>query len=792
MAESEFHLRLERLARSRIAAQKGDIEHSIRQIAAGNPLGAERTTQRSVDRIAAKAGIPARDATAVAASIARTADAIDRRGGAEGGPEALQGPTIDFVGVEFLARGRIAANAVGRVVLRNGRAQGTGFLVGAGLFITNNHVIASPAEAAGMLVEFDYESADDGGARPVTTFALDPRRCFVFDPVDRLDFTLIALNERVSGRKQLVDFGYMPLSDAPDKHMLGEIANIIQHPQGRMKQVVVRENSLVSRDETHQVLHYIADTEPGSSGSPVCNNEWEPIALHHWGGPALELTGADGRPLPRDINEGIRISAIVGALRRGRPRSAGDGAATVREVLSLWDSRPRRGPVAPEGGGTAVEAAGGFGSPRLGPDGAVTWTFPIEISVRAPFAGAPRGERPSAPAAGLETSSAAPRAAERRRASATDFEDRGGYEPGFIPGFVVPLPGTDRVPYRLAENSEAADGDDPHELRYHHFSIKLNAERRLAAFTACNIDGRRAVAVNRRDKTTNISPTLSDLGVESLGAEASDDFSPDPRVPDAEQMAREFYEDQVVPGFDKPVFPGSDATKEERSAYQRAMNERTARMFQKGHLIMRGDPAWGTAEEALAAEADTFFYTNAAPQLGYFNQGSPEDRPGAKGKLRWRAVETYVLRNAVTTRQRICVFAGPVFDENDIDYRFGSKLPLRFWKVVVWAEGGTLRSIALLADQGPVLKKLTQGVPERAEAFDDEEELARVSEFLTTVEEIEGLTHLDFGAEVRGGDVRRGRRRGAPAVDAGPDVLIPRSGAAGRRMPARGRRPRPS
>ena len=219
---------------------------------------------------------------------------------------------------------------------------------------------------------------------------------------------------------------------------------------------------------------------------------------------------------------------------------------------------------------------------------------------------------------------------------------------------------------------------------------------------------------NRRDKTTNTSPTLSDLGVESLGAEASDDFSPDPRVLDAEQMAREFYEDQVVPGFDKPVFPGSNATKEERSAYQRAMNERTARMFQKGHLIMRGDPAWGTAEEALAAEADTFFYTNAAPQLGYFNQGSPEDRPGAKGKLRWRAVETYVLRNAVTTRQRICVFAGPVFDENDIDYRFGSKLPLRFWKVVVWAEGDTLRSIALLADQGPVLKKLTQGVPERA------------------------------------------------------------------------------
>ena len=89
----------------------------------------------------------------------------------------------------------------------------------------------------------------------------------------------------------------------------------------------------------------------------------------------------------------------------------------------------------------------------------------------------------------------------------------------------------------------------------------------------------------------------------------------------------------------------------------------------------------------MAAEADTFFYTNAAPQLGFFNQGSPVNRPGAKGKLRWRAVESYVLRNAFTMRQRICVFAGPVFDEDyDVEYRDGAKVPMRFWKLVVWAE----------------------------------------------------------------------------------------------------------
>jgi endonuclease G, mitochondrial len=69
----------------------------------------------------------------------------------------------------------------------------------------------------------------------------------------------------------------------PVSHSLGEVANIVQHPDGRLKEVVLRENRLVARLDT--VLHYVADTEPGSSGSPVFNNQWQAIALHHWGGP---------------------------------------------------------------------------------------------------------------------------------------------------------------------------------------------------------------------------------------------------------------------------------------------------------------------------------------------------------------------------------------------------------------------------------------------------------------------------------------------------------------------------
>ncbi|MFC5770887.1 DNA/RNA non-specific endonuclease [Thauera sinica] len=779
------------LVRQRIAKQGEEIAHSLRQIAAGNPLGAETHEPRLVARIAAKASMPLREAEAVATLVAQTARRIDgvvlqepaseaMQGQVDAVPgrvalrrsaaEALQGPSIDFVGVEFLTRGRLAANAVGRVIFRSGRAQGSGFLVGPGLFLTNNHVIPSADAARQMAVEFDYENDDSGYQRRVTVFAFDPDACYVNDPTDGLDFALLAVGPRLSGDKPIDVFGFMPLSDAADKHMLGEIANIIQHPQGRLKQLVVRENNLVARDDTLQVLHYLGDTEKGSSGSPVCNNDWEPIALHHWGEPAFEVASILGQPLRTDVNEGIRISAIVTALR-GRIGSMGRRSDdAVRSVLGIWDRSARSGPVGPHGEAAAgepnseVHATGSRPamSQRVSSDGIVTWTLPLEISVRMPWAGAPAlAEGTSQAAPPVPSAAPSPPAFVRQTAeSAEDFSDRDGYEPGFIPGFIVPLPEVSNLRYRLARNRFAVHGEDPHELQYHHFSIVMNAERRLAAFTACNINGRRVVAVNRQTKQTNTAPTLEDLGVEALeGAEASDDFSPDPRILDSEQMVRPFYENQKVPGYEKPVFPGRDASEEERRAYHRAMAERTARMFQKGHIVLRGDPAWGTSDDALLAEEDTFFYTNAAPQLGFFNQGSPDDRPSAKGKFRWRAVESYILRNAVTMRKRVSVFAGPVFADSDPEYRFGVKVPMKFWKIAVWHGSEGLQSVALLADQSEVLKQLTKGVPEAAEAYDDEEELARVSEFLTTVEEIEVLTGLRFSDDVRAGDMHRGGER---------------------------------
>ena len=151
------------------------------------------------------------------------------------------------------------------------------------LFLTNNHVIPDVNEAQRYLIEFNYEMGINKQPKLISRFILRPEEFFITNTEDDLDFTIVAVGESTNDEGRLSDFGYCPLIGSDDKHVLGEFVNIIQHPEGDYKQVVLRENQLVTRLD--KVLHYLADTNPGSSGSPVFNDQWEVIALHHWGGP---------------------------------------------------------------------------------------------------------------------------------------------------------------------------------------------------------------------------------------------------------------------------------------------------------------------------------------------------------------------------------------------------------------------------------------------------------------------------------------------------------------------------
>ncbi len=421
--------RIEASARARLTQAADQIDNTLLRVAENNPLGAEQDTDRLVARLQAKAALTRDEATVMARGI----EALTRTDAPKGGEERVYGSTIDFVSSVFLDRGAAACRAVARVAFRDGRAQGSGFLVSPRLFLTNHHVIGSAAAAASFCAEFDYELDRNDRQRDASRFAFDPAGFFETDERDDLDFTLIAIGERLSGPKRLSAFGWCPLSGAGDKHALGEVANIVQHPDGRLKEVVLRENRLVSRLDT--VLHYVADTEPGSSGSPVFNNEWRVIALHHWGGPWRQTADDKGKPVPREVNEGIRISAIVKDLARRAPRM-------VAARRSLLDAAMQAGEAVEEPG-LPPSAAAPDDAPmaRLSADGTITWRLPIEISVRlpsltppAPMAAPPMAAPPVIapdPAPAVERASKKPN---------PDYGGRPGYKPKFIAGHVIELP----------------------------------------------------------------------------------------------------------------------------------------------------------------------------------------------------------------------------------------------------------------------------------------------------------------------------------------------------------------
>lgn len=688
--------RIESSARDRIAACRHQQMESIAAVRGGVPLAAEPDPERAAQRVEAQVRL-APEATLLRHPPIRAV--------AAGGPERIWGPTQDFVGVAFLERGMNAARTVGRVAFSDGRPNGTGFLAAPGLFLTNNHVLESEQDCRAFVVEFDYEVDALGQRRPISRFELAPDEFFITDERDDLDYTLVALGRRLEGASSVESFGYSGLSDAGNKHTLGEVANIVQHPDGRLKEAVLRENRLVSR--LSHVLHYVADTEPGSSGSPVFNNQWQAIALHHWGGPWRQDRGPDGAPVPRFVNEGIRVSAIVGELRERREELGAAQRRRLDEALDLGEStgglpvrRPTPSP-APDGG---VEVR---------PDGTAVWRVPIEIAVGVPGF-ARTAAIASAHAEPLPLRAPSDAEAFRRKVD-RDYDNRKGFRERFLSGHRVPLPAVaGEVAARLARNLQAGPGDDPVELPYEHFSVYLDGTRGLPLLTACNIDGRNLKSINRSSGRVTRAEGLEDDPV----PEARETWYDDPRVEPGRCGDDRLYLDQSVS----------------------AGRNRLGRIFHRGHMVRRLDPCWGSDRSALRAEADTFHFTNCTPQVGAFNSG----------RSLWQGIENHVLDNARVDDLRVCVFTGPVLAVDDPPYRQdvfpGFRVPLRFWKVAVWEDGGELAALALLADQAPVLRE----IPEGAEDLGDVEEL---EEFIATVPWIEEMTGLDFGEAVRSADL---------------------------------------
>ncbi|MFG2134658.1 endonuclease [Streptomyces sp. NPDC048751] len=323
------------------------------------------------------------------------------------GLERLMGRN-NLTGVAFLEGGHLAARSIGRVTVAGpaGGLHGTGFMVSPSLLMTNNHVLRSAEEAGHAVVEFNFQAGLDGLPLAAVAFALEPQRFFATDR--DLDFSVVAVAELGQQGARLADFNWLPLDGAQGKAILGEFVNIVQHPNGEPKQLALRENRII--DLLDRFIHYETDTAPGSSGSPVFNDQWEVVALHH---SAVPKTDGEGRLLATDgtvwrqgmgehrlawkANEGVRISRVLEALSR---LTLTGTAARLRDELFKppAPAAPRAGGRVSQttaGAGTAVEGSGtGLvrsgravdGSAPTRPDqvtsrGAVGVTVPLRITV---------------------------------------------------------------------------------------------------------------------------------------------------------------------------------------------------------------------------------------------------------------------------------------------------------------------------------------------------------------------------------------------------------------------------
>jgi hypothetical protein len=209
-------------------------------------------------------------------------------------------PTLLYV--SFLEEGLRRAKSVCRLLVTAGRKRytGTGFRITDDLILTNHHVLyygdddaKQPASAAEAW--FGWEADLAGVPTTPTVLTCDVRT--IRGRPER-DWAVIGVADTIP-----VDYPVLPISSTPIEVGVDDRVYIIQHPGGSPKMIGMHHNLVRFVDD--QVVQYWTDTEGGSSGSPVFDESWSVIALHHRWGERVN----DGQT--EYYNQGQRIHGIV-------------------------------------------------------------------------------------------------------------------------------------------------------------------------------------------------------------------------------------------------------------------------------------------------------------------------------------------------------------------------------------------------------------------------------------------------------------------------------------------------
>ena len=141
--------------------------------------------------------------------------------------------------------------------------------------------------------------------------------------------------------------------------------------------------------------------------------------------------------------------------------------------------------------------------------------------------------------------------------------------------------------------------------------------------------------------------------------------------------------------------------------------------YDRGHMA----PNYAIATRyGRDAQLETFLMSNICPQKAALNQHV------------WKELEMLVAKEYANRLEEVWIVCGPIFDEQIEKLASGVEIPDAFYKIIVDEKDGKVRALAFV-------------MPQEASSIEKDE----LATFLTSVDEIERRTKLDFLHELPDG-----------------------------------------
>jgi endonuclease G len=427
--------------------------------------------------------------------------------------ELQNNPRFDWVGTGWLIDDAVIVTNR-HVALEFGRARGEGFVFRASpgnldmsASIDFLKEVANPDERAFQITKILHIEGEDG-----------PDLAFLRVEGDGLA-PWISLAGKPRSSEQLVAVIGYPARDSriPDQSLMDRIFGDV-YDSKRLAPGQITANA-------EGELEHDCSTLGGNSGSVILDLATGEAVGIHFAGRFLEANFAVAAPVLRE-----RLRAVLSG--EARRRSAASVASSPTSAAVATVTPP-------------------------GPASSVVCTIPLSITLNI---GPPQASG-AAVIASIATSGAE-RDVPMTEGKREDYNGREGYQEDFLGAErLVPLP---KVVHDADQVVQFEDGSNTESvLRYQHFSVVMNRQRRMCFFSASNIDGK----LSRKATRTT--------------------WRIDGRIDKNMQIMYECYGNPPK--------------------------------FSRGHMTRREDPVWGTAAEALLGNSDSMHVTNTTPQMQSFN-----------------------------------------------------------------------------------------------------------------------------------------------------------------------------